>query len=63
MATAFVRRELLAVLMESPLYFRIPLRERLEFLKLFSEQPLNQRICEYSELRINGSPISKERPS
>jgi hypothetical protein len=32
------KREILAVLMESPFYFTIPPRERLEFLKFFSQQ-------------------------
>ncbi len=39
-----IRRELLAIFMESPLYFKIPLRERLEFLKLFSEQSLTLAV-------------------
>lgn len=40
MASSYIRREILAVLMESPFYFTIPLRKRLEFLKLFSQQSL-----------------------
>jgi hypothetical protein len=38
MASAHIKREILAVLMESPFYFTIPPRERLEFLKFFSQQ-------------------------
>ncbi len=35
------RRELVAVCMESPFYFSLPLRERLEFLKrVASKKPL-----------------------
>lgn len=40
MASSHIRREIMAALMESPFYFNIPLRERLEFLKLFSRQSL-----------------------
>ncbi len=38
MASALSKREILAVLMESPIYFNIPLQERLEFLKFFSQR-------------------------
>jgi hypothetical protein len=54
MANAPIKREILAVFMERPLYFNIPLRKRLEFLKLFSAQPVPQRICEYKEHLIGG---------
>ncbi|MFZ0050723.1 MAG: hypothetical protein WAK96_03025 [Desulfobaccales bacterium] len=54
MASANIKREIMAVLMESPLYFTIPLRKRLEFLKLFSQQSVPHRICEYKELWIGG---------
>ncbi len=54
MASARIKREILAVLMESPLYFTIPLRKRLEFLKLFSLQSVPHHICEYEELWIGG---------
>jgi hypothetical protein len=54
MESACIKKEILAVLMESPLYFTIPLRKRLEFLKLFSQQSIPHSICEYKELRISG---------
>ncbi len=54
MGRASIKRELLAVFMERPLYFNIPLRKRLEFLKLFSAQPVPQLICEYTEHLIGG---------
>ncbi len=54
MASAHIKREILAVLMESPFYFTIPLRKRLEFLKSFSQQSVHHRICEYNELRVSG---------
>ncbi|MGD0970161.1 MAG: hypothetical protein ABSA04_01985 [Desulfobaccales bacterium] len=54
MASAHIKREILAVFMESPLYFTIPLRNRLEFLNSFSQQSVYHRICQYEELRISG---------
>ena len=54
MESARVKREILAVLMESPLYFTIPLRKRLEFLKLLSKYSVPHRNCEYKGLRICG---------
>jgi hypothetical protein len=38
MARARIERDLLAILMESPLYFTIPLKRRLEFIKFISQQ-------------------------
>ena len=40
--------------METPLYFAIPLRKRLEFLKLLSKYSVPHRIGEYKELRLVG---------
>jgi hypothetical protein len=40
MASAHIRREILAALMESQFYFTIPLRKRVKFLKLFSQHSL-----------------------
>jgi hypothetical protein len=54
MARARIKREILAVLMESPFYFTIPLRKRLEFLNSFSQQSVYHRICQYEELRLRG---------
>jgi hypothetical protein len=39
-----IQKKLLAVLMESPLYFTIPLKRRLEFVKLFSQRFDNNSI-------------------
>jgi hypothetical protein len=36
-----IQRKLLAILMESPLYFTIPLKRRLEFIKFFSQRFVN----------------------
>jgi|GEM_PF-597165 len=54
MESARVKREILAIFMESPIYFNIPLRNRLEFLKVFSEQYFPHPNCEYKGLRICG---------
>ncbi len=53
MASARIRREILAVFMESPLYFTIPLRKRLEILNYFAQQSVYHWIWEYEELRIS----------
>jgi hypothetical protein len=53
MAIAHIEREILGVLMESPFYFTIPLRKRLEFLKFFSQRSVYHRICEYNELPVS----------
>lgn len=53
MAPGLIKKELLAVLMESPFYFTIPLRKRLEFIKFFSQQSIFHRICEYNSHLIN----------
>ncbi len=42
------KRKILAVFMESPLYFTIPLQRRLEFLKFFSQQSVYKRIFEHN---------------
>jgi len=59
MGSAPIKREILAILIESPFYFTIPLRKRLEFLKLFSQQSIPHSICEYKELRISGKSDSE----
>jgi hypothetical protein len=45
METPKIRREIVAVMMESPLYFTIPLKRRLEFIIFFSQQPVYSHIC------------------
>ena len=45
METRKIKREIVAVLMESPLYFTIPLKKRLEFIMFFSQQPVYNHIC------------------
>jgi hypothetical protein len=40
-----IKREIVAVFMESPLYFSIPLKKRLEFIIFFSQQPVYNHVC------------------
>ena len=54
MKTFKIKRELLSVLMESPFYFTIPLKKRLEFLKFFSQQPIYNNIYELNASLICG---------
>ena len=53
MARARFKKELLAVLMESPLYFSIPLQKRLEFIKFFSQQSVYHQLCKYNNYLIS----------
>jgi hypothetical protein len=48
MSRAKIERKILAVFMESPLYFSIPLQRRLEFLKFFSQRSVYSRIFEHN---------------
>ena len=52
METCKIKKEIVAVLMESPLYFTIPLKKRLEFIIFFSRQPVYNHICELNEPKI-----------
>jgi hypothetical protein len=56
METPKIRREIVSVLMESPFYFTIPIKKRLDFLKFFSQQPIYNNIYE-----LNASLICGER--
>jgi hypothetical protein len=39
-----IKREIVAVFMESPLYFSIPLKKRLELIMLFSQKPVYNQL-------------------
>ena len=54
-----IQRRLLALFMDSPFYFTIPLRRRLEFLKFFSQHSVYNRISEYNEPLRNGKSPSE----
>ena len=46
METPKIKREIVAVFMESPLYFTIPLKKRLELIIFFTQQPAYEKIYE-----------------
>ncbi len=54
------KRAILAVFMESPFYFTIPLQRRLEFLKFFSQQSVYERIFEHNPHLAD--PIAHAKP-
>ena len=54
MKTIRINRQILAVLMESPLYFTIPLKSRLEFIMFFSQQPVYAHIYELNKQKMSG---------
>jgi hypothetical protein len=60
METPIIKRKLVAVFMESPLYFTIPLKKRLEFIMFFSQQPIYDHICELTENQMLGKPVWEE---
>ena len=55
METLKIKREIVAVFMESPFYFTIPLKRRLEFIMFFSQHPVYNQICELNEEQIKGT--------
>jgi len=44
-----IKREIVAIFMESPLYFTIPLKKRLEFIMFFSQKPIYNHIFELNK--------------
>ena len=60
METRKIKREIVAVFMESPLYFTIPLKKRLEFIMFFSQQPIYNHICELNEAQMLGKRVWKK---
>jgi hypothetical protein len=60
METRKIKREIVAVFMESPLYFSIPLKKRLEFIMFFSQQPIFNHICELNEHQMLGKRVWQE---
>ena len=53
METSKIKRELVAVFMESPLYFSIPIKKRLEFIMFFSQEPVYNHIFELNKPLLN----------
>jgi hypothetical protein len=60
MSQAKIERKILAVFMESPFYFTIPLQRRLEFLKFFSQRSVCNRIIEHNQQLL--SPKADTQP-
>jgi hypothetical protein len=54
MASHKIKREIVALFMESPLYFTIPLQKRLEFIRFFSQQPVFNNISNLNLRQMNG---------
>ena len=48
-----IKREIVAVFMESPLYFSIPLKKRLEFIMFFPQKPVYNQIVELNRPLLN----------
>jgi hypothetical protein len=61
MARAKIKRHIVSVFMESPFYFFIPPRRRLELINFSSQHPVNQRICAGNENLMIEQSDSKER--
>ena len=62
MGTPKIKREIVAAFMESPLYFTIPLKKRLEFIKFFS-QPTVYSKCDLTISKQSGNRDLKPAPS
>jgi hypothetical protein len=60
METPKIKREIVAVFIESPLYFTIPLKKRLEFIKFYSQQPIYDHICELNAHQMLGKRVWQE---
>jgi hypothetical protein len=54
-----IKREIVAVFMQSPFYFTIPLQERLEFINFFSQHPVYNHICKLDNVQIKGKDDPK----
>jgi hypothetical protein len=61
MSRAKIERKILAVFMESPFYFTIPLQRRLEFLKFLSQQSVYNRIFEHNQQLLSPKADTKLR--
>jgi hypothetical protein len=60
MQTLRIKSEIVKVFMESPLYFTIPLKKRLEFIVFFSQKPIYNHICELNEHQMLGKRVWQE---
>ena len=53
MKTYKIKREIVALVMESPLYFTIPLRKRLDFIRFLSQQSVFMQISNLNMRQMN----------
>jgi hypothetical protein len=53
MKTYKIKREIVALVMESPLYFTIPLRKRLDFIRFLSQQSVFIQISNLNMHQMN----------
>ena len=60
MAIAKIRRLIVSEFIESPFYFTLPLRRRLELINFYSQQFSYHRICAYNEHLTSEQSDSKE---
>ncbi|MGA9755163.1 MAG: hypothetical protein WBV23_08455 [Desulfobaccales bacterium] len=58
-----IKREIVAVFMESPFYFTIPVKKRLEFIKFFSQKPVYLHVGNLNQPQMakRGSKIADPR--
>jgi hypothetical protein len=49
-----IKREIVALVMESPLYFTIPLRKRLDFIKFLSQQTVFDKVSDLDIGQMKG---------
>jgi hypothetical protein len=61
MARAKIKRLIVSVFMESPFYFTLPLRRRLELINFYSQQFSYHRIGAYNEHQVMEQSDSKNR--
>ncbi len=52
-ANTLIKKDILRFFIESPFYFTMPIRERLEFINFFSQQSVYLRLCAYGDTLIN----------
>jgi hypothetical protein len=62
METPKIKRELLSILMESPFYFNIPLKNRLEFIIFFSQQSVYDLVCNHDQYLMSEKSDSRGEP-
>ncbi len=57
-----IKREIVAVFMESPFYFTIPVKRRLEFIKFFSQKPVCRHVWNLNQPQMAKLDIETADP-